>query len=163
MKTSAQWFVGKVQNGNVGEIHYRCWFSITREVAAKCVPLSMGFLVASRTKSNQILGRVITQTAPRLNVMNLKTLDAPARLTTPAVSLQDFAAELAIGFRIKPRTWSFRADPRQSVTCTFSRSCFLSGFGRPITSRVREGNRASWFPASKLTPARKSAQIISRQ
>jgi hypothetical protein len=63
----------------------------------------MSFLMAPRTKSYHILGRVITQTASRLDVMNLKALDAPARLATPAVSLQDFPAELAIGFRIKPQ------------------------------------------------------------
>ena len=125
--------------------------------------MSVSVLVALDAKSYQILGRVIAQSAPRLNVMDLKILHAPARLATPAVSLQDFAAELAISFRIKPQAWPFGSDPRQSVTCTSSRSCFLCGFGRPITSRVREGNRASWLPASKLTPARKSAQIISKQ
>ena len=125
--------------------------------------MSVSFLVAPDTKSNQILDRVITQAAPRLNMMDLKTLDAPARLTTPAISLQDFPAELAIGFRGKPQAWSSGKDPSQRVTWTSSKSCFLSGFGRPITSRVREGNRASWLPASKLTPARKSAQIISKQ
>jgi len=58
----------------------------------------MSFLVAPNTKSHQILGRVITQSAPRLNVMDLKTLHAPARLATPAVSLQDFTAKLTVGF-----------------------------------------------------------------
>ena len=103
----------------------------------------MGFLMARCAEGDQILGSVIAQSASRLNVMDLKTLDAPARLATPAVSLQNFAAEPAIGFRIKPQSWSFREDTSQSVTCTFSSNCFLSGFGRPITSRVREGNRAS--------------------
>ena len=39
---------------------------------------SMSFLVARDTKSNQILGRVITQAAPRLDVMYLETLNASA-------------------------------------------------------------------------------------
>jgi hypothetical protein len=38
----------------------------------------------------------------RFDVMNLKTLDAPAQSATPAVSLQDFMDELAICFRITP-------------------------------------------------------------
>jgi hypothetical protein len=42
-------------------------------------------LVAPDTKSHQILGRIITQPAPRLNVMDLKTLDRAARLAAPAV------------------------------------------------------------------------------
>jgi hypothetical protein len=123
----------------------------------------MGFLVAQRAEGDQILGSVITQTASRPNVMDLKALDAAARLATPTISLQDLAAEPAIGFRIKPQSWSFRAHPSHGVTWTFSISCFLWGFGRPTTSRVSESNKASWFPASKLTPDRKSAQIISKQ
>ena len=57
--------------------------------------------MALDAKSYEILSRVITQTAPRLDVMDLKILHPPTRLATPAVSLQDFAAELAIGFRGK--------------------------------------------------------------
>ena len=125
--------------------------------------MSVNVLVALDANSYEILSRIIAQAAPGLDVMDLKILHLPARLTTPAISLQNFPAELAIGFRIKPQSWSFRADPTQSVSWTSSRSCFFCDFGRPITSRVREGNRASWFPVSKLTPARKSAQIISKQ
>jgi hypothetical protein len=119
--------------------------------------------VALDAQDYQILGRVVTQSASRPDMMDLKTLDAPARLATPPISREHLAAESAISSRIKPQSWPFGADPSQSVTCASSRSCFLCGFGRPITSRVREVNRASWFPASKLTPARKSAQIISKQ
>jgi hypothetical protein len=35
----------------------------------------MSFLVTQKTKSYQILGRVITQTAARLNVMDFETFD----------------------------------------------------------------------------------------
>jgi hypothetical protein len=123
----------------------------------------MHFLVTADTKSCQIAFDVIALLAPRLNVMDLKTFHSPARLATPAVALQDFAAKLAIRFRIKPQAGPLGSDPRQSVTCTSLRSWFLCDFGRPMTSRVRQGNKASRLPASKLTPARKSAQIISRQ
>src|SRR6266436_6357446 len=125
--------------------------------------MSVRALVARDAKSYEILSRIITQAAPGLEVMNLKTLDLPARLATPAISVQDFQVELAISFRIKPQSWLFRTHPRQNVTWTSSSNCFLSGFGRPITNRVSEGSKASRFPASRLSPARKSAQIISRQ
>jgi hypothetical protein len=123
----------------------------------------MGFLMARHAKGDQIFGNIIATSASRLNVMDLKTLHSPAPLATPAISLQDFSAELAISFWIKPQAGPLGTDPRQSVTWTFSMSCLIFGFGRPMTSRVRQGNRASWLPASKLTPARKSAQIISKQ
>ena len=123
----------------------------------------MCFLVARRAEGDQVFRDIIAQSAPRPNVVDLKIRHAPAPLATPAVSLQDFAAELAISSRIKLQAGPLRSDPLQNVTCTSSRSCFRCGFGRPMTNRVRQGNKASWLPASKLTPARKSAQIISRQ
>ena len=62
--------------------------------------MSVSFLVAPDAKSYEILSRIIAQSAAGLNVMNLKAFDTPARLATPAVSLQNFTAELAVGFRL---------------------------------------------------------------
>jgi hypothetical protein len=123
----------------------------------------MCFLMAQCAEGDQILGNVITQSASRLNMMDLEALRSPAPLATPAISLQDFMAKLAIGCRVKPQAWSSSTELSQSVTWTFSSNCCLCSFGRPSTSRVNEGSRASVLPDSKLTPARKSAQIISRQ
>jgi hypothetical protein len=47
----------------------------------------VGFLMARRAEGDQILGCVIAQFASWLNVMDLKTLYAPAPLATPAISL----------------------------------------------------------------------------
>jgi hypothetical protein len=127
------------------------------------MPKSVNVLVALDTKSYEILSRIIAQAAARLNVMDLKIIHSPARLASPAISLQNFTPQLAISFGLEPQAWPFRADPHYSVTCKFSSNCFLSGFARLMTSRVRQGNKASRLPASKLTPARKSAQIISKQ
>jgi hypothetical protein len=44
----------------------------------------MGLLMARRAEDNQILCSVISQSAPRLNVMDLKILHSPAPLTTPS-------------------------------------------------------------------------------
>src|ERR1700674_1015838 len=148
---------------NPPEIHDRCWLSAICGAETKRALLPMRFSVASSTKCHQVLASVIAQSTPRLDVMELKILHSPARLASPAVSLQDFPAELSISFGIKPQAGPLGADPLQSVTCTSSRSCFRCGFGRPMTSRVRQGNKVSRLPASKLTPARKSAQIISKQ
>jgi hypothetical protein len=125
--------------------------------------MSVSVPVAHYAKSYEILGRIIAQSASWLNVMDLKIFHAPAPLATPTISLKDFPAKLAISFRLKSQAWPSGTDPLQNVTCTSSRSCFRCGFGRPMTSRVRQGNNASRLPASKLTPARKSAQIISTQ
>ena len=60
----------------------------------------MGSLMARCAEGDKILGNVIAQPASRLNVMDLKSLDAPAPLATPAISLQDFAAELTISVKV---------------------------------------------------------------
>ena len=120
-------------------------------------------LVALGAKSYEILCQVVPQVAPPLNVMDLKTFHPPTPLATPAISLQDFMAELTISFKVKLQAWSFRTNAGQSVTWILSRSRLICGLGRPSTSRVSAGRRASWLPVSELTPARKSAQIISKQ
>ncbi len=62
----------------------------------------MSFLMARRAESDQILGSVIAQSAPRLNVMDLKILRSSAPLASPPISLQDFTTELVISLRVKP-------------------------------------------------------------
>ena len=76
----------------------------------------MSFPVAPDTESDQILGRVIAQAAPWLDVMNLKILRLPAALATPTVSLKYFKAELAVSFRFKLEARPFGTDSSQSAT-----------------------------------------------
>ena len=64
--------------------------------------LPMGLLMARCAEGDQILSSVIAQSASWQNVMDLKILHAPAPLASPAISLQDFTAELAISLRVKP-------------------------------------------------------------
>ena len=75
--------------------------------------------MTASTKSYQIEFDIIALPAARPNVMDLKIFHAPARLATPTVSLQDFAAKLAISLWIKLQAWSFGTHSSQSVTCTF--------------------------------------------
>lgn len=58
-------------------------------------------------EGDQILGGVIAESAPRLNVVSLKISHPPARLTAPAVSFQDFMAELVISIKVKPQPGTF--------------------------------------------------------
>jgi hypothetical protein len=81
------------------------------QAIAMILGLPMGFLMARRAEGDQILGNVIAQPASRLKVMDLKIHRAPAPVTTPSVSLQDFAAELAISFRVKSQAHSRREAP----------------------------------------------------
>ena len=66
--------------------------------------------MAPDAKRYKILSRIITQAAPRLNVMDLKALDAPASLATPGVPLQNLLAELPVGLWLKLQAWPFESN-----------------------------------------------------
>jgi len=56
--------------------------------------------VAISAERDQIFVSVVTQSASRANVVDLKMIRAAARLASPAVALQHFAAEFAIRIRV---------------------------------------------------------------
>jgi len=72
--------------------------------------MSVGALVAFGAKSYEVLSGIIAQTAARLNVMDLKIFRSPADLATPAVPLQDFAAELAVSLSVQLQAWPFGSN-----------------------------------------------------
>jgi hypothetical protein len=75
----------------------------------------VSFLVTHNAKSYQILGHVMAEAAPRLDVMDLKSFDLPARLATPTVPLEDFVAELAISLRLERQAWPFGSSSSQGT------------------------------------------------
>jgi hypothetical protein len=79
-------------------------------------PYSVSFLVTDDAKSDQILGRVMAEVAPRLDVMDLKVSDLPTPLATPAVPLEDFMAELVVSLRLEPQAWPFGSNSGQGTT-----------------------------------------------
>jgi hypothetical protein len=114
-------------------------------------------------KGYQVGFDVVAQLTSPLYVMDLEISHPSARLATPAVTLEDLLTELAISFWSKPQARPFGLYSIQGTTWTASSTSILCGLGRASTIRVRAAIRALWFPVSRLTPARKSAQIISRQ
>jgi hypothetical protein len=95
--------------------------------------------------------------------MNLKVVHPPTGLTSPSITCQDSSPQLSISFAIQLQAGAFLRSRAHADSRTASRSSILFGLGSPSTSLVRAGTRAFWLPASRLTPAGKSAQIISRQ
>ena len=68
------------------------------------------------TKSYQILGSIMAEAASRLDVVDLKAVDLPSRLATPAVPLEDFAAELAVSLWLELQAWPFGSNSSQGTT-----------------------------------------------
>ena len=119
--------------------------------------------MTTETKSYQILRRVIAQPAPWLNVMDLKIFRTSAELAMPSVPRENFMAEPTICLRIELQPWPFGSNSSQGTPCTLSKSRSRCAIGMPSISRVRAERSESWFTIPEFAPARKSAQIISRQ
>ena len=66
--------------------------------------------------------------------------------------------------RMEPQAGTFRSDPiHDAFSVTWCRNVRLSSPGRNLKNRKADCKRTSEFPFSRFAPARKSAQIISRQ
>ena len=66
----------------------------------------MDVTVAIKTECDQIFVYIVTQLASRANVVDLKTIGTAAVLASPAVALQHFDAEFAIGIWVQPKSRS---------------------------------------------------------
>jgi hypothetical protein len=75
----------------------------------------VNFLVADDTERYEILGCVIAESAPRLDVMDLEIFRSPADFAAPAVPLQDLMAERAVGFSVQFQAGSFGSNCRQGT------------------------------------------------
>src|SRR6266705_1424867 len=96
--------------------------------------------------------------------MNLKISKTAAGLTSPAIPLQDFATELLVGLARKPqppRFWPDRVHAIRWLACD-KKACLCSP-GKNLKNLEMDCSSTSGSPLSRLAPARKSAQIISRQ
>jgi len=106
--------------------------------ALPVVTLSM----TTDAECNQIVRHIPTKLAPRLEVMNLQVLRGTAVLAAPTVSFQHMVSDPGIFFPVQLESRLLLAEAHRT---------------RRIQAQV-------YGPvSSSLAPARKSAQIISRQ
>ena len=62
--------------------------------------------MAISAERDQIFVYIVTQQASSANVVNLETIGSAAVLASPAVTLQHFGAEFAIGIWVQPKSRS---------------------------------------------------------
>ena len=70
----------------------------------------MGIAVAISAERDQVFVSIVTQSASRANVVNLKTIGTAAVLASPAVTLEHFGAEFAIRIWAEPKSRSSRLE-----------------------------------------------------
>jgi len=125
---------------------------------------AMHFRVTFGTERDQILVGIVSSVASILFVVDLKLHLRPANLASPAVPPQDLLTQLFVRFRIQPQARTFWLDRAQeALPLNCSRNACCCSPGRNLKNCWIDCNKISGFPSSRFAPARKSAQIISRQ
>ncbi len=112
-------------------------------------------------KDDEIVLAIASGLAPADLVMDLQLLAPATVLAFPAVAPEDLQLELVVRRTIEPpptSTWATHAVRRASR----KNSC-CSEVGRNPKNRRTDINSWRGLPLSRFAPAKKSAQIISRQ
>jgi hypothetical protein len=95
-------------------------------------------------------------------MVDLQICDGSARLAAPAIALEHLPPELLIAAGIQAKSWAFR-QTGHAASVISERNSSLCAAGRKRNKRSMEHKSTLGFPFSRCAPAKKSAQIISRQ
>ena len=124
----------------------------------------MNPLMALPAYGNQVLLGVVAGVAAEPFVMDFEVGHRAAKLTSPAIPPKYTVAELFEQLGIKPQARLLRSDlTHDAFSFAWCRNVCLSSPGRNLKNRKADCKRTSGFSFSRFAPARKSAQIISRQ
>jgi hypothetical protein len=105
--------------------------------------MSVNFPVAAVTECDQVLHHIAAQPTPGFYVMDLQVIHGTARLTPPTVSSEHSVSNYYIPFGVQLEPGSFLAHTHRIRSVSYHKAY------RRVSPR--------------LAPARKSAQIISKQ
>jgi hypothetical protein len=118
--------------------------------------------VTLETQRNEIALRIISLTTSKLGVVDLQIRHRAADLASPAIALKHLQAKPLIGIDVQANTHRFgQTGHAASVTSARNSSFWTSGRNR--NKRSTEHKSTLGLPFSTCAPAKKSAQIISRQ
>ena len=124
----------------------------------------MQFLMATRAQGNQVREGIVALTTAQLLVVDLKALPRTTDLTLPAIAAQYLFSELLVALGIKPRARALGANPiHEAFPFTSCRKACRCSPGRNLKNRDMDCRSTVGSSFSRFAPARKSAQIISRQ
>ncbi len=73
-------------------------------------PPPMSISVTSSTQSDQVLLRIVSQPAPRFNVVNLELIKTSAILAAPSIAHQHLLTQSLVGAQVEPQTRSRQAE-----------------------------------------------------
>ncbi len=119
--------------------------------------------MALSTQGDEVFFLVWPSLAAANDVVNLQLIAPAAVLAFPAVALQNSLLQLVVTDGIKTKWALFPNLPAHADCLTSIKNCCCCAAGRNPKNRCNDISSTSAFPFSRFAPARKSAQIISRQ
>jgi hypothetical protein len=127
------------------------------------MPARVEPVMTTAAEHDEIFFPVRPQLASPNYVMDLELIAPATALALPAIPLQNFRLELAVMLEVEPKPMSSGNVHTHADRLISSKNRRCCGAGRKWSSRCTHSNSTSGFPFSRFAPARKSAQIISRQ
>ena len=120
--------------------------------------------MAACTECNQVFLGIIAALATEFLVVDLQILSGTTDLASPAIASQYFISELFVEFGLKAQAWSLGLNTVHETFAVVSwRKASRCSAGRHLKNRDTDCRSAIGSSFSRCAPARKSAQIISRQ
>ena len=120
--------------------------------------------VTGHTKRNQIVFRIVARLAPEFLVVNLEVRHGSAGLASPGITTQHLLPQFLVRFCCESDARLFRNNSiHEAFSLAWCRNACFSSPGRNLNNCTIDCSITSGLPFSRLAPARKSAQIISRQ
>ena len=120
--------------------------------------------MAGGAQGNQVQIVIRALLAAQLLVVDLQVLSGTTDLASPAIAPQYLFSELVVWFGIKPQARSLGSNPiHEAFSVTSCRKACRCSPGRNLKNRDMDCRSTVGSSLSRFAPARKSAQIISRQ
>jgi hypothetical protein len=120
--------------------------------------------VTAGTQGNQVGVVIIALLAAELLVVDLKVLSGATDLALPAIATQYLFSEVFVELGIKPQARSLGSNSiHDAFPVTSCRKACRWSPGRNLRNRDMDCRSSVGSSFSRFAPARKSAQIISRQ
>jgi len=120
--------------------------------------------VTAGAQGDQVRVVIVALLAAELLVVDLQVLPGTTGLASPALATQYLFSELVVRFGTEPQAGSLGSNsPHEAFAVTSCRKACLCSPGRNLKNRDMDCRSAVGSSLSRFAPARKSAQIISRQ
>jgi hypothetical protein len=120
--------------------------------------------MADSAESDQVRIVIIALLAAQLLVVHVQILPGTTELASPAITPQYLFSQLVVWFGVKPRARPLGSNLfHEAFSVTSCRKACRCSPGRNLKNRDMDCRSVFGSSLSRLAPARKSAQIISKQ